>query len=216
MKMEGNDYGENYKHLHEIFISNGTGSDSPVEILSISTIPHYSVLLNGFLAFSIKHIWDDENFFRERSKLTLNFICMFDFVISTIPLLLCLTSMSEDWIYIVLALTFINLCWFAFIKIGRRINRKVTVQYGQTLNKGLKTHRRPVKNEPLITQVFAQMTTSSDKTISYITNYRSSMLLVTAICILAVDFPVFPRRFGKTENFGFGLMDIGKKPITQS
>ena len=35
------------------------------------------------------------------------------------------------------------------------------------------------------------------------------MLLVTAVCILGVDFPVFPRRFAKTETFGFGLMDIG-------
>ena len=43
----------------------------------------------------------------------------------------------------------------------------------------------------------------------YVTNYRASMLYVTALCILAVDFPVFPRRFAKAENFGFGLMDIG-------
>ena len=40
--------------------------------------------------------------------------------------------------------------------------------------------------------------------VAYITNYRSSMLLITTICILAVDFPVFPRRLAKTENFGFG------------
>ena len=45
--------------------------------------------------------------------------------------------------------------------------------------------------------------------IPFITNYRSSMLVVTAVCILGVDFPVFPRRFAKTETFGFGLMDIG-------
>jgi phosphatidylinositol glycan class W len=38
---------------------------------------------------------------------------------------------------------------------------------------------------------------------------RSSMLLVTAICILAVDFPIFPRRFAKTADYGYGLMDLG-------
>lgn len=44
---------------------------------------------------------------------------------------------------------------------------------------------------------------------SYITNYRASTNLVSALCILAVDFRVFPRRYAKTETFGFGLMDLG-------
>ena len=51
--------------------------------------------------------------------------------------------------------------------------------------------------------------TRIEKKLAYLTNYRASMLLVTAICILGVDFRVFPRRFAKTEEFGFGLMDIG-------
>lgn len=38
---------------------------------------------------------------------------------------------------------------------------------------------------------------------------RSVVGLSTAIAILAVDFHVFPRRFAKTEEFGFSLMDVG-------
>jgi phosphatidylinositol glycan class W len=31
-------------------------------------------------------------------------------------------------------------------------------------------------------------------------------MLVTCVSILAIDFTVFPRRYGKTENYGTGLV----------
>lgn len=44
---------------------------------------------------------------------------------------------------------------------------------------------------------------------TYLSLSRSLVNLITAVCILAVDFKCFPRKLAKTETFGFGLMDVG-------
>lgn len=43
----------------------------------------------------------------------------------------------------------------------------------------------------------------------FLTNFRALTNIITAICILAVDFRIFPRRFAKTEVSGYSLMDTG-------
>ncbi|KAF7395234.1 hypothetical protein HZH68_009284 [Vespula germanica] len=43
----------------------------------------------------------------------------------------------------------------------------------------------------------------------FVTNFRALSNIITVICILAVDFRIFPRKFAKTEVFGYSLMDTG-------
>ncbi len=55
-------------------------------------------------------------------------------------------------------------------------------------------------------EVEAPVTTSPLARIGAISRLRAGMLLLTAISILGVDFPLYPRRFAKTEEYGTGLV----------
>lgn len=45
--------------------------------------------------------------------------------------------------------------------------------------------------------------------INSVTNFRSSLIVITSVAILAVDFGIFKPEYSKTVYFGFSLMDIG-------
>jgi hypothetical protein len=44
---------------------------------------------------------------------------------------------------------------------------------------------------------------------AHVDSFRAIIMSLVCFCILAVDFPVFPRVFAKTEETGISLMDLG-------
>lgn len=62
----------------------------------------------------------------------------------------------------------------------------------------------PPKSDPLANQ------NSKTRNLASLTIFRAYCMMLSIICILAVDFPaIFPKYFTKTETFGFSLMDVG-------
>jgi hypothetical protein len=60
--------------------------------------------------------------------------------------------------------------------------------------------KKPQKHPPTQPQRFPPQ--------NHLTTYRAHMLVMTTIAILAVDFKIFPRVFGKCEDFGVGLVSL--------
>ncbi|XP_051158206.1 uncharacterized protein LOC127279724 [Leptopilina boulardi] len=59
------------------------------------------------------------------------------------------------------------------------------------------------------TPLMGNFVVSQSKRLTFVTNFRALVNIVTVVCILAVDFKVFPRKFAKTEIYGYSLMDTG-------
>ncbi|ETN73917.1 hypothetical protein NECAME_13337 [Necator americanus] len=64
-------------------------------------------------------------------------------------------------------------------------------------------------DRPSIRSVLNRIIDEQHQPTTFLTYFRSCMLLSVAAAILAVDFPIFPRRFTKTEKYGHSLMDLG-------
>ena len=58
-------------------------------------------------------------------------------------------------------------------------------------------------------------TSTPNERFPFLSVYRAHMMIMTIHCILAVDFPIFPRSQGKCEDFGTSLVSPGNPAATK-
>lgn len=108
-----------------------------------------------------------------------------EFAILVVPLLLALTALSAY----PLAL---NVILLGLVLVTDRLDLPLA---SPPLSP--KQTRRSADPLPLANRLFSQ---------PFVTVYRAHMMLMTVICILAVDFKIFPREFAKAETWGTSLV----------
>lgn len=125
------------------------------------------------------------------SNREMNFV--FDFALNCISLLLAITlySSKPKLLHLLLLAPFVAYCLFSSMS-GRSKTTK--------LKKGMPTPKSN-SNENHAPSLLPRK--------AFITTYRSHMMIITNLAILAVDFNLFPRRFAKVETWGTSLMDLG-------
>ncbi|KAL8934719.1 MAG: hypothetical protein Q9211_005079 [Gyalolechia sp. 1 TL-2023] len=174
---------QSYKSLKENFVSNLSGG-SISEINYVTAVAPTAVFLWSALQSS-------QDFFVEYGPIAF----LTDHVLNVGAILAATTIYSSAPVALNLLLIFPAIVLYLFpSKSGSRQKRPVypTPATGQLHARyGHEEGLGPLPERP------------------FITHYRGSMMVVTCVAILAVDFKIFPRRFAKVETWGTSLMDMG-------
>ena len=118
-----------------------------------------------------------------------------DFTLNWLALLFSITLYSDDTRLLTILLLSPCLLVFLYAKVFRREGRPKSTEIVVD-----EEDKKFFEKEKAVLHLVKK---------PYITAYRSGMLILTCIAILAVDFPIFPRRFAKVETWGTSLMDLG-------
>ncbi|XP_067394224.1 phosphatidylinositol-glycan biosynthesis class W protein [Emydura macquarii macquarii] len=168
------------KMLKEAFISNLNGT-SLLEISIALTLAPLGIACRGLLL--ILYYLNNG-----RPLTSRKYHLLLDFTVLVAPFLLACTILSP--VLPLLPITTAAFCAGLFYKIYNRRNHYIGTPLKHIINNFLKTGLEPGY-------------------IPSVTMFRVSVNILTAINILAVDFPQYPRRYAKTETYGTGAMDFG-------
>ncbi|KAJ2993413.1 hypothetical protein NUW58_g1853 [Xylaria curta] len=169
-----------YKQLKEDFVSNLSGG-------SISEINY--VTAAGPAAFILWSVLQSrQSFFKPYKPLSF----LVDLFLNALSPLLAMTLYAD---------TPLLLCGLFLVP--------TIFVYALPPNSAIAKKKKPKLPPAAQAQNKASNALSTLSTKPFLTTYRGSMLMLTTLAILAVDFRIFPRRFAKVETWGTSLMDLG-------
>ncbi|KAI1795530.1 GWT1-domain-containing protein [Ganoderma leucocontextum] len=176
---------DDYKASKEAFVSGMTGS----------TIGHINLVSLASLLSIALH-----SAVRTRFPPSRSFQFLTEAVLLIIPLLLSVTIFASSPVILCLLLTAPT----GLILLQPRR------ESGTWLPSSLKHSRQSSRaSNPSRNPSPSRVLSIAIPPLTALTTYRAHMLLLTFICILAVDFSVFPRFLAKCETYGVSMMDIG-------
>ncbi|XP_069082647.1 phosphatidylinositol-glycan biosynthesis class W protein isoform X2 [Pleurodeles waltl] len=168
------------KVLKEAFVSNLNGT-SLTEITLGLSVPPVCVVCRGLLLILYHLQWGE-------LKCSWQCSLLLDFILLVVPVVLSCTILSPILLFVPLCLS--ALCTITLCVLYTKRNNYVRLNFKEIIDVLLNTKLKS-NNVPSVTVL------------------RVLINILTAVSILAVDFPLFPRRYAKTETYGTGVMDFG-------
>jgi phosphatidylinositol glycan class W len=182
---------DDYKLVAEDFVSGLTGTTNSEVVLLVCMLPATLWMLTELRALLFSRLAtidsDDVHDDKELAFHELSVAFLLELIVFIMPIIISFTFTE----YAPSMLVFILLVSL-LLNVGQRF----------TMGDNMRKHARKLKARHFLLLY-------QGKPLPFLSSFRSCMMLSTIICILAVDFTVFPRHNAKTESFGMSLMDLG-------